>query len=250
MFTVVFLCWLCSQEGSIRHLWVPSRCFQYLIKDAFKRFWRWLDTTLVFHRKVVNLEISLCVAAMTLKHFLFFLYLSVISPQDWVAPWRVSVYAPVLQGLPHMWVGAAVMEVVRVEEVLLARGRCAAADVMGSKMLTWTLSSQRRWHCIWTLQALPLLEGEEPGNETPPSVVMSSQTPLLTNAIGWSDLLPAYVCEGSWGRAFQAKARRAWWLGLCGTDALMNRQTFRIWAVQKNLGGKWKQELEVLSAVY
>lgn len=127
-----------------------------------------------------------------------------LLPQVWAEPWRASVCALVLQGLPHMWAGAAVTEVVLVEVVLPGRGRCAAAGVMGSKTSTWTLSSQRRWHCIWTLQALPL-EGEEPGNETPPSVVMSSQTPLHTNATGWSDLLPAYVCEEGGGGAFKPR---------------------------------------------
>lgn len=119
--------------------------------------------------------------------------------QVWAEPWQVSVCALVLQGLPHMWVEAAVMEVVLAEVVLLARGRCAEAGAMGSKMSTWTLSSQRRWRCIWTPQAPPLLEGGEPGNETPPSVVMSSQTHLHTNATGWSDLLPAYVCMCVYG---------------------------------------------------
>lgn len=123
-----------------------------------------------------------------------------LHPQVWAEPWRVSVYAPVLPGLPRTWAGAAVTEVALVEAVPPARGRCAAAGATGSKTSTWTLSSQRRWHCIWTLQAPPLLEGEEPGNETPPSVVMSSQTPLHTNATGWSDLLPAYVCEGVGGK--------------------------------------------------
>lgn len=126
----------------------------------------------------------------------------------WVEPWRVSVFAQELPVLQHMWVGAAVTEAALLEAVPLAPGRCAAAGVTGSRTSTWTLSSQRKWPCIWTLQAPPPPEGEEPGNETPPSAVMSSQTPPHTNATGWSDLLPAYVCEGGWGEALEAEARR------------------------------------------
>lgn len=45
--------------------------------------------------------------------------------------------------------------------------------------------------------------------------------------------------RGGWGEeeeAFKAKARRGGWMGLCGTDAQMDRQTFGCLAVQKNPG--------------
>lgn len=174
--------------------------------------------------------------------FLFHLSGLLLLPQVWVEPWRVSVCALVLQGLPHTWVGAAVTQVAEV--VLLARGRSAVAGVTGSKMLTWTLSSQRRWRCIWTLQAPPLPEGGQPGNETPPSVVMSSQTPLHTNATGWSDLLPAYVCEGGGGECLQGQGSERGMDGLMW-DRCADGQTFGCRAVPKNPGWKWKQGLKV-----
>lgn len=163
----------------------------------------------------------LCCSSIYLSIYLSCLLLH----QVWVEPWRVSVCAPVRRGHPPMWVGAAVMEAVRVVVDPPAQGRCVAADVMGSKTSTWTLSSQRRWHCIWTLQALPLPEEEEPGNETPPSVVMSSQTPLLTNATGWSDVLPAYVCEGVGGGGEPSKPRLGEGDGWAYVDRCADGQT-------------------------
>lgn len=171
-------CTCCSIIGS----------FLSLRRSIMERVW--FQLILDCHCIITMFYFSyISVSSNSLCFLLFFPLSCLFLLQAWVEPWRVSVFDLVHQALPHTWVGAALMEEVQVEVVLLAQGRCAAADAMGSKTLTWTLSSQRRWHCIWTPQALPLLEGEEPGNETPPSVVMSSQTPLHTSATGWSDLI-------------------------------------------------------------
>lgn len=134
-----------------------------------------------------------------------------LLPQAWVGPWRASVCAPALQGRPRTWAEAAAAEAAPP-----APCQPAAAGATAFKTSTWTLSSQRKWRCTWTPQALPPLGEGQPGKGTPPSAATSSRTHRRTNVTGWSDP-PARVCVCVWG------GRTGEWRGSVGL--VWDRQT-------------------------